>query len=284
MNELMERWRENVDLQLVIDYGGAVILAALILIVGFWISARLDNLIRSRAKASRRIDDTLGGFFGSLARYAVLAVVLVTVLNQFGVQTTSLVALIGAAGLAIGLALQGTLTNLAAGVMLILFQPFKSGHYVEAGGHSGTIKEIGLFFTELATIDNVKIILPNAEIWGHPITNYSANSERRCDLTIGVSYDTDLKTAENAIRAVIAEEQAGAGRILTSPAEPFVAVVNLGDSSVDFTARVWCKASDYWPLRWHLTRAIKERFDAEGVDIPFPTRTIVTVPAAAEAA
>lgn len=279
---MIEHWLETIDLQLIIDYGGSALLAALILVFGFWFAARVDRLIRSRSQKSRRVDQTLGIFFGSLARYAVLAIVLVTVLNQFGVQTTSLVALIGAAGLAIGLALQGTLTNLAAGVMLVFFQPFRIGHFVEAGGHTGTVKELGLFFTELATVDNVKIVVPNGEIWGQAITNYSANAERRVDLAIGVSYGADLKQAEESIRAVIAAERQGEGRILDAPAEPLVAVNNLGDSSVDFVVRVWCKAADYWPLRFSLTRAIKERFDADGIEIPFPTRTIVHVNAANE--
>lgn len=272
---MIEQMLDSIDLQLAIDYGGAVLLAALLLIAGFWISARVDAMIRRAVGRSRRIDDTLGAFFGSMARYAVLAIAVVSVLNQFGVQTTSLVALIGAAGLAIGLALQGTLSNLAAGVMLVFFQPFRIGQFVEVGGHTGTVKELGLFFTELATPDNVKIVVPNGEIWGQPITNFSANAERRVDLTLGVSYGTDLKVAESAIRAVIDAERHGAGRIMDEPAEPFVAVSNLGDSSVDFVVRVWCKAADYWPLRFDLTRAMKERFDADGVDIPFPTRTLV---------
>ncbi len=274
---MVEQWLESIDLQLIIDYGGAVLLAALLLIAGFWIAARVDGMIRARVARSRRIDDTLGAFFGSLARYTILTIAFVSVLNQFGVQTTSLVALIGAAGLAIGLALQGTLTNLAAGVMLVFFQPFRIGHFVEIGGNKGTVKELGLFFTELATPDNVKIVVPNGEIWGQPISNFSANAERRVDLTLGVSYGTDLKVAEDAIRAVVEAERQGAGRILDAPAEPFIAVSNLGDSSVDFVLRVWCKASDYWALKFALTRAVKERFDADGVDIPFPTQTVVHV-------
>ncbi|MEO1330202.1 MAG: mechanosensitive ion channel domain-containing protein [Pseudomonadota bacterium] len=261
---------------LVIEYGLNVVVAALILIVGFWAAGRVGAFVTRRMKAAPRVDQTLASFVGSLARYALLAVVIIAVLNRFGVETTSLVALIGAAGLAIGLALQGTLSNLAAGVMLILFRPFKNGDYVEAAGVAGTVKEISLFVTELATVDNVQIIVPNGKVWGDTIVNYSAHEERRVDLVFGVGYGVNLKTAEEAIRAEIAADP----RIRSTPAEPFVAVTNLGDSSVDFTVRVWCAASDYWGLKFDLTRKVKERFDAAGVDIPFPTTTIVQTSAA----
>lgn len=273
----------ELNVETIVDYAGSVAMAIILLIVGFWIAARVDRFLTGRAERDPRIDDTLGSFFGSLARYAILTLVGIAVLNQFGVETTSLVALIGAAGLAIGLALQGTLSNLAAGVMLILFRPFKVGQYVEIAGQSGTVKEVGLFNTELATVDNVQIIMPNGAVWGSPIINYSAHERRRVDLVFGVSYDTDLRTAESAIRAVISDAEIVKDRIVSTPAEPFLAVTNLGDSSVDFTLRVWCMAGDYWPLRFDLLRAVKERFDAEGVEIPFPTQTVVYNPAAAAA-
>ncbi|MCI4660786.1 MAG: mechanosensitive ion channel [Neomegalonema sp.] len=264
---------ENLEqyIPLAIEYGTSLLTAILILIFGFWFAGSMSRWTRRRLEANPGIDNTLAGFFASLVRYLILAVVVVAVLDQFGVETTSVVALLGAAGLAVGLALQGTLSHLAAGVMLIFFRPFKAGDYIDAGGHSGTVKEVSLFTTELATVDNVQIIMPNGEVWGSSIVNYSAHKERRVDLVIGVSYATDLKQAERAIRAEILADQ----RVRHVPAEPFVAVTNLGDSSVDFTLRVWCKASDYWGLRFDLLRKIKERFDAEGVDIPFPTTTIV---------
>jgi small conductance mechanosensitive channel len=188
------------------------------------------------------------------------------VLSRFGIQTTSLVALLGAAGLAIGLALQGTLSNLAAGVMLLGFRPFKIGDYVDVGGHSGSVKAITLFTTEIATSDNVQITIPNGDIWASSIKNYSYYDRRRCDIVIGVSYDTDLKKAEAALRKVIEADE----RALSDPA-PFVKVTNLGDSSVDFTIRVWAMADGFWDMKFAMLREIKEEFDRQEIDIPFPT-------------
>lgn len=242
----------------------------LILIAALWLSGKLRRRIASLPERSSRFDPTLMSFLGSLAKYAVLALALIVVLNRFGIQTTSLVALIGAAGLAIGLALQGTLANLAAGVMLVGFRPFKVGDYITAAGQSGTVSAITLFFTELTTPDNVQIIVPNGDIWASSITNFSYHEARRCDLVFGVSYESDLKTAEQVIRDCIAADP----RTRSEP-EPFVKVTNLGDSSVDFTVRVWCDATDYWNLKFDLTRAVKEGFDAAGIDIPFPTRKII---------
>jgi small conductance mechanosensitive channel len=216
------------------------------------------------------LDDTLFGFFGSLARWVILVIAGIFILGQFGIQTTSLVALIGAAGLAIGLALQGTLTNLAAGVMLLIFRPFKVGDYITAGGHSGTVKAIDLFTTELATPDNVQIIVPNGQIWSGSITNFSAHETRRVDLAFGVGYGVNLKDAESLIRDLIDADE----RIHTDP-EPFVKVTNLGDFAVDFTVRVWSDAGDYWGIKHDLTRAVKEAFDENGIDIPFPTQTVL---------
>ncbi|MEL6280346.1 MAG: mechanosensitive ion channel domain-containing protein [Pseudomonadota bacterium] len=267
------------DASILAAYAVNVAVAAAILIVGYVFAGWAGSAVKSMGERNERVDNTLASFFGSIIRYAILAMVAIAVLDRFGVETTSLVALIGAAGLAIGLALQGTLSNLAAGVMLIMFRPFKVGDYVDAGGHSGTVKGIALFTTELATVDNVQIIMPNGAIWGSPIVNYSAHDDRRVDLVFGVSYDSDLKVAEQAINDVIAADQ----RVKDAPAAPFVAVTNLGDSSVDFTVRVWCDAADYWMLKFDLTRAVKEKFDATGVDIPFPTTTVMGVAASASA-
>ncbi|MGD1869132.1 MAG: mechanosensitive ion channel family protein [Neomegalonema sp.] len=268
------------DASILAAYAVNVAVAAAILIVGYVFAGWAGSAVKSMGERNERVDNTLASFFGSIIRYAIRAMVAIAVLERFGVETTSLVALIGAAGLAIGLALQGTLSNLAAGVMLIMFRPFKVGDYVDAGGHSGTVKGIALFTTELATVDNVQIIMPNGAIWGSPIVNYSAHDDRRVDLVFGVSYDSDLKVAEQALNDVIAADQ----RVKDAPAAPFVAVTNLGDSSVDFTVRVWCDAADYWMLKFDLTRAVKEKFDATGVDIPFPTTTVMGVAASAAAA
>ena len=246
--------------------------ALVIVIVALWFSGWIKRRIIALSDLNERFDRTLASFLGSLARYGILALAVVFILGRFGIQTTSLAALIGAAGLAIGLALQGSLANLAAGVLLVAFRPFKAGDYINAGGQSGTVDMITLFTTELTTPDNVKIIVPNGDIFASAITNYSHYDTRRCDLVFGVSYDTDLKAAEAAILACISADT----RPHAEP-EPFVKVSNLGDSSVDFTVRVWCDASDYWGLKFDLTRAVKEAFDAGGIDIPYPTQTQITV-------
>jgi small conductance mechanosensitive channel len=253
------------------QYAINILVAIIILGAGFWASGWAGNLIRHMAMKYPQLDVTLFGFLASLARWAIVAVTIIVVLGQFGVETTSLIALIGVAGLAIGLALQGTLSNLAAGVMLLIFRPFKVGDFITAGGHSGTVEEISLFTSSLISPDNVLTIVPNGDIWSDAVTNFSARDTRRLDLVFGVSYGSDLRAAEQALRDVIAEDD----RILSEPAEPFVAVTDLGASSVDFTIRVWCATSDYWALRFHMLQAVKETFDARGIEIPFPTTTIV---------
>jgi len=251
-------------------YAINVLVAIFILIIGFWIAGRAGKIIRGIAERYPQLDITLFSFLGALARWTIVAITIIVVLGQFGIKTTSLIALIGAAGLAVGLALQGTLSNLAAGIMLLVFRPFKVGDFVNAGGQSGTAEEISLFTTTLITPDNVTIIVPNGDIWSSPVTNFSARPTRRLDIVFGVSYGSDLKAAEKVLRDAIAADE----RILSTPAEPFVAVTNLGDFSVDFTIRCWCKTSDYWALKFHMLRTVKEAFDATGVEIPFPTRTV----------
>ena len=248
------------------------VVAFIIRVVAIWLSGWAKARIERLADRSDRIDRTLAGFLGSLARYGILALAVIFILGRFGIQTASLAALIGAVGLALGLALQGSLGNLAAGVLLIAFRPFKTGDYVEAGGKAGTVDAITLFTTELTTPDNVKIIVPNGDVFAGPITNFSHYADRRCDLVFGVGYGSNLKTAEQAIRDCIARDM----RARTDP-EPFVKVTTLGDSSVDFTVRVWCASAEYWNLKFDLTRAVKEEFDAKGIEIPFPTRTQITV-------
>ena len=217
-----------------------------------------------------QLDDTLFVFLSKFAQVVVLAVGSVFVLNSFGVQTTSIVALLGAAGLAVGLALQGTLSNFAAGIMLIVFRPFKRGDYVSVSGQSGTVKEISIFTTELGTPDNLQIIVPNGQVWGAPITNFSAYGTRRLDVTFGVAYASDLKQVEEVLAQVIAADK----RIHQDPA-PVIKVSNLNQSSVDFVVRIWCDSSDLWTLRLDLNRQVKDSFDAQKIEIPFPTTTIV---------
>ncbi len=244
--------------------------AVLFLVVGYIVAGMVARFIRSRIERSKRFDQTLGIFFSSIAKYAILAVVIIAVLQVFGFQATSLVAVLGAASLAIGLALQGTLSDIAAGVMLIFFRPYKLGQYVDIGGTSGTVKDLNIFTTELVTPDNVSIIMPNSQAWGAIITNYSANTTRRVDLTFGVDYGDDADKAMSIIRSVIDADE----RVHREP-EPWVRMVNLGDSSVDLGVRVWCEAADYWELKFALTREVKIAFDREGISIPFPHQVFV---------
>lgn len=239
--------------------------ALVVLIIGWTVAGLVARMIRNRVYASEKIDDTIGGFAASITRWLILLIVLVAILNIFGIEATTLVAMLGAATLAIGMALQGTLADLAAGFMLILFRPYKLGDYVDIGGTSGTVKDINLFVTELATPDNVQIIVPNGQAWGSVISNYSAHPTRRCDFVFGIDY---ADNADAAIAIILRLAEAD-HRVMTDP-EPFVQVTNLGDFSVDITARLWCAADDYWGLKFDLTKAVKEAFDGAGISIPFP--------------
>ena len=250
-------------------YGFQVVGAIAILIVGWIAAGWARRLVIKLLSRSDRIDDMLQNFLGSLTKYLVIAITVIAVLNQFGIQTASLIAVLGAAGLAIGLALQGTLSNVAAGVMLLFFRPFKTGDYVEVADLAGTVKAVGIFVTELATPDNVQIIVPNSQIWGAAIRNYSFHETRRVDLLVGIAYEDD---AERAMEALMQEAQADE-RALEDP-EPFIAVAELADSSVNLTLRVWCAGGDYWPLKFDLTKAVKKRLDAEGISIPYPQRQL----------
>ncbi|MDE2914740.1 MAG: mechanosensitive ion channel [Paracoccaceae bacterium] len=243
--------------------------AILIFIVAWVVSGWVRKRIISVSSSYEQIDDTFFGFLGNVLRYTILAFALLFVLSRFGIQTTSIIAMIGAAGLAVGLALQGTLSNFAAGVMLVVFRPVKVGDYVEIGGKGGTVKEITLFFTELATPGNVQIIVPNNEVWSASIINHSYYDVRRIALTFGVDYASDLKLVESVLLETITADE----RIHAEP-EPYIRVVALNSSSIDFVVRVWCDSSDYWVLRHDLTRAVKDAFDANGIQIPFPAMTL----------
>jgi small conductance mechanosensitive channel len=258
-------------------YGLKIVGAVAVLIVGWMIAGWSHRIVTKGLSRRERVDPMLIGFFASLAKYLVLAVTVIAVLNQFGVQTASLIAVLGAAGLAIGLALQGTLSNVAAGVMLLFFRPFKIGDYIDASGISGTVKNVGLFVTELATPDNVHVVAPNAQLWGTAIHNYSHNDTRRVDLTIGIAYEDDVK---RALEALLDTARADA-RAHADP-EPFAAVAELADSSVNIALRVWCDAGDYWPLKFDLTQAVKARLDAESISIPYPQHQVHLSQAAAQ--
>ncbi|MGF1628805.1 MAG: mechanosensitive ion channel family protein [Kiloniellaceae bacterium] len=262
---------------LVATYGLSVIGAIVILVIGFVLAGWVRRSVDRGLSKFRKVDETLRSFFSSLAYYAVVIFTVIAVLSQFGVQTTSFIAVLGAAGLAIGLALQGTLSNVAAGVMLLLFRPFKIGDYIEAGGLAGTVKSISLFVTELATPDNVQIIAPNAQLWGSAIKNYSFHPTRRVDIVIGIAYEDEI---EKALAAIIDEAKKDS-RVIAEPA-PMAAVTDLGDSSVNFVVRVWCNAADFWGVKFDLTKNLKNRMDAEKITIPFPQRTVHMAAAAAD--
>lgn len=266
--------QDNADalVPLIVEHGLNLLGALLILILGFWLAGRLRNWTVRALSRTKKFDDMLQNFFGAIVRYTVIIITLLAVLSQFGVQTASLIAVLGAAGLAIGLALQGTLSNVAAGVMLLIFRPFRTGDYVEAGGVAGSVKELTLFTTELNTPDNVQIIVPNSDIWAQAIKNYSSYATRRVDITFGISYGDSIGKAMQIIREEMMKDE----RILKEP-EPFLAVSALGESSVDIVTRSWVNNADYWGVKFDLTRAVKEKFDEQGITIPFPSRTFYQV-------
>tara|TARA_R110002110_G_scaffold165930_13_gene366350 strand:- start:2032 stop:2868 length:837 start_codon:yes stop_codon:yes gene_type:complete len=271
LDQLPPAIRDQLDVLLPVLFDRSLNLATaiLILILGIWFASRMRAWTMRALSRTPQMDEMLKNFFGNTVRYLVLIFTVLAVLAKFGVQTASLIALLGAAGLAVGLALQGTLSNVAAGVMLLIFRPFRTGHYIEAGGVSGTVKDLSLFTTELATPENVQIIVPNSDIWGQAIKNYTYHPQRRLDMTFGISYGDDIGKAMEIIGGVLAADE----RCLKEP-EAFIGVINLGDSAVDIVTRVWVMNADYWPTKFDLTRNVKERFDEGGITIPFPVRTV----------
>lgn len=251
------------------EFGITILAALAVLIIGLWLAGFVERRLNAFFKKSDKIDVTVSSFLASLAKYVVVAFTGIALLDQFGVETTSLVAVLGAAGLAIGLALQGTLSNLAAGVMLLIFRPFKVGQFVEVAGHAGTVKGISLFMTKLDTGDNVRITIPNNSVWGSSIRNFNHHDTRRLQIVYGIGYGDDIDKAMEVIKGCIEADE----RCMKDPA-PVIAVTSLGESSVDIMVRVWCASGDYWALNWHLLKTVKERFDAEGISIPFPCRTV----------
>ncbi len=250
-------------------YGLQVIGAIAILVVGWIAAGWLSRATGNGLRRVKNMDETLNRFFVSAVRYLILTITVLAVLSQFGVQMASLLVVLSTAGLAIGLALQGTLSNVAAGVMLLLFRPFKIGDYVEVAGHAGTVGAITLFVTELATVDNVHIVVPNAQVWGASVKNFSHHATRRVDIVVGIGYEDDIDKGMATINSVIEADS----RTLSDPA-PLVAVTDLGDNSVNFTVRTWCQAADYWGVKFDLTKQIKEALDGAGVNIPYPQRTV----------
>jgi len=250
------------------EYGVKILGALAILIIGMWVAKQLKKGI-TKLMEKRSVDPTLISFSVSMLYVVMQVFVIVAALEKLDIKTTSFIAVLGAAGLAIGLALQGSLANFAAGVLMIIFKPFKVGDFVEAGGAKGSVVEISIFTTILNTMDNKKVIVPNAKLMGDNITNYSANDTRRVDLTAGISYADDIDKARAAIQAALAEVDG----ILESPS-PDILVSEMADSSVNFAVRPWCSPADYWGVYFGVTEAIKKKFDAEGICIPFPQRDV----------
>jgi small conductance mechanosensitive channel len=242
--------------------------AAVILIIGWGASKWFGYKAENASRRSSKVDDTLVPIIGKAVRIFILIVTVLAVLSQFGIQTTGLLAVLGAAGLAVGLALQGTLSNIASGVLLMALRPFKVGDAVELDGLYGVIDEIGLFVTELHTFDNIAVTMPNSEAWG-TIKNLSKNEQRRMDLVIGIGYDDDMDYAIELIREVLEKEE----RVLDEP-EPMIVVGELGDSAVNLYVRPWTKVGDLWPARYDLLKRIKQKLDQEGINIPYPQRDV----------
>lgn len=238
-------------------------MAAAIIIVGFFIVKRIRAILRNNLK--KHIDPMIASFLTNIAYVLMMAIVVIAALGKLGVETTSLAAVIGAAGLAIGLSLKDSLANFASGVMIIAFRPFKAGDYIEAGGVSGVVQGIQMFSTQLTSPDNKHIIVPNAQITAGSIVNYSTKDTRRVDLEFGIGYDDDIKKAKTTLQKLVKADK----RILAEP-EPVIAVAELADSSVNFVVRPWVKAGDYWDVKFELTEKVKLAFDKAGISIPYP--------------
>jgi small conductance mechanosensitive channel len=260
---------ENIDIQTMLDsyvipWGINITMALVIFLVGKFVVGVITNIAKT-LMTKAKVDSILVSFISSIIKTVLLLFVVVASLDQLGVDTTSLIALIGAAGLAVGLSLQSTLQNLAAGVMLIIFRPFKAGDFIEAGGVTGTVENIQIFNTVMRTGDNREIIVPNGGIFGGTITNYSARETRRVDMVFGIGYDDDIRKAKETIKDILDAD----ARILKDPA-PLIAVGELADSSVNFNVRPWCKSSDYWDVYFDTHEKIKLTFDEQGISIPYP--------------
>lgn len=267
MEEILPKLQEWATL-----YGLRILGALAIFILGRWIAKGLKSALR-KILTTRKVEATLISFAANLTYAALLTFVLIAAMGQLGVQTTSFIAVIGAAGLAVGLALQGSLANFASGVLIILFRPFKVGDLVEVAGTLGVVEELDIFTTQLVTLDNRAIIIPNGQVTGGTLINYSKKDTRRVDMVFGVSYGDDVRKVKEVIEEVLTEEP----RVLKEPA-PTVAVGELGDSSVNFVVRPWVKTADYWAVFFAIHEAIKLRFDAEGICIPFPQRDVHMFP------
>jgi len=266
-NELLQgdaqQWTE-----LALRYGVQLLTAIAIFVIGRWAAKAVTGILR-KAMSKAKADEMLVGFLSNIVYGLLLTFIVIAALSQLGIETTSLAAILAAAGLAIGLALQGSLSNFAAGVMIIIFRPFKKGDYVEAAGTAGSVNDINIFTTTLKTPDNKTVIIPNSSVTGGNITNYSAESKRRIDMVFGIGYNDDIKKAKQVLEEIVASDE----RVLKDPA-PVVAVSELADSSVNFVVRPWVKTADFSVVRWDITEKVKESFDKEGISIPFPQQDV----------
>jgi len=249
-------------------YGLKVIAAAVIFIIGRWVALGVAKLIK-RIMIKSKVDETLVSFVRHLSYVTLLAFVVIAALNQLGIQTASFIAVMGAAGLAIGLALQGSLGNFAAGVLMIIFKPFKVGDFIEGGGVAGTVEHIEIFTTQLKTPDNKTIIVPNAKLTGDNITNFNVKGTRRVEFLFGIGYGDDIDKARRIIKEIIDKDE----RVMKEP-EPVIVVSELADSSVNLTVRAWTSAADYWSFYFDTIENVKKQFDNQGVSIPFPQRDV----------
>ena len=268
-NSIVEFLKNNgIDSSTAVDFGKNIFIALVIFYVG---RMAIGLVVRALHKLIQKqgIDKTLETFVCNLVRTALLVVVIIAAIGALGVETTSFIAIFGAAGLAVGLALQGSLSNFAAGVLIVLFRPYKVGDFIEGAGISGSVEQVQILTTVLRTGDNKQVIVPNSQIMNSIITNYSANDTRRVDMVVGVSYDDDLDKVRKTIRELVAADE----RILAEP-ECTIAVSALADSSVNFVVRPWVKTSDYWGVMFDMTEAIKNRFDQEGISFPFPQQDV----------
>lgn len=263
----MEEYIQQMQ-EMAITYGVKVILAIVIFIVGKFIANVVSNFFK-KVMTKRDVDPAVTNFVASLVKWGILIMVVIAALGQVGIQTASFVAIIGAAGLAVGLALQGSLANFAAGVLILVFRPFKVGDFVECAGTAGVVVAIHIFTTELKTGDNKQIIIPNGAVTAGTIVNYSTHPTRRVDLVFGIGYSDDIDKAKSVIQGIIDADE----RILKDPA-PTIAVQALADSSVNFVVRPWVNSADYWAVNFDLHEQVKKRFDAEGISIPFPQRDV----------
>lgn len=252
MDTMIIPWAIKIAIALAIFYVGRMVVSSIVKVA--------DKFMRARG-----MDEILVKFLCSILRWVLLLFVAVAALSQLGIDTTSLVALLGAAGLAIGLSLQSSLSNFASGVMLIIFRPFTKGDFVEVAGTSGSVDAISIFTTTLTTPDNKEVIVPNGSVLGNNITNYSARDTRRVDMVFGIGYDDDIRKAKELLEQIVAEDD----RVLAEPA-PVVALGELADSSVNFLVRPWVNASDYWGVLWDTTETVKLKFDEAGISIPYP--------------